>query len=129
MATQKVSTVAKRLTWLMNDRGMKQKDILECVKPYCEQRGVKLDKSHLSQYVNGGISPSAEKLTILAVALGVSEAWLLGYDVPMVDIYTGQNKSVYIDMMTAAMNRMDMDEQNRIVQMARIMFPDAFEEK
>jgi hypothetical protein len=24
---------------------------------------------------------------------------------------------------------MDMDEQNRIVQMARIMFPDAFEEK
>jgi hypothetical protein len=37
----------------------------------------------LSQYVSGKAVPRQDKLTVLGLGLGVSEAWLMGYDVPM----------------------------------------------
>ena len=40
-------------------------------------------KSTMSQYLSGKREAKADKIFILAKALGVSEAWLLGYDVPM----------------------------------------------
>ena len=58
-------------------------DVLEAAKPYCEKYGIKLTKSDLSQYVSGKFEPRQEKLTILSLALSVSEAWLMGYDVSM----------------------------------------------
>lgn len=67
----------------MNERGLKQVDILELAKPYCEKYGVKLNKNDLSQYVNGKNEPGQLKLSILGLALNVSEAWLMGYDVPI----------------------------------------------
>lgn len=47
----------------------------------CEKTGI--PKSAMSQYVNGTISPKDERLGLLANALGVSPAWLKGYDTPM----------------------------------------------
>ena len=44
-----------------------------------------MSKSHLSQYVNGKSQPDQHKLYLLAKTLKVSEAWLLGYDVPKED--------------------------------------------
>lgn len=76
----KVST-AERLNQLMSERGIKQVDILDACKPYCEKYGVKIDKSHLSQYVSGAVQPGQDKLSILGMALNVSEAWLMGYNV------------------------------------------------
>lgn len=38
-------------------------------------------KNDLSQYVSGKVEPRQEKLTILGLALNVSETWLMGYDV------------------------------------------------
>lgn len=75
-------TTSDRLREIMNNRGLRQVDILDMVKPYCEQYGVRLGKNDLSQYVNGKVEPRQEKLTVLGLALGVSEAWLMGYDVP-----------------------------------------------
>lgn len=40
-----------------------------------------ISRSSLSRYLAGDYEPNADKLHRLAVALGVSEAWLLGYDV------------------------------------------------
>lgn len=77
----KVSNTAARLRSLMNERGIRQVDILTASKPFCEKYGVKLAKNDLSQYVNGKVEPGQEKLTILGLALNVSEAWLMGYDV------------------------------------------------
>lgn len=74
-------TTSDRLREVMKKRGLRQVDILDMVKPYCEQYGVRLGKNDLSQYVNGKVEPRQEKLTILGLALGVSEAWLMGYDV------------------------------------------------
>ena len=47
----------------------------------CELTGI--PKSAMSQYVSGIITPKDDRLSRLANALGVSPAWLKGYDVPM----------------------------------------------
>ena len=61
----------------------RQIDILNLCKPYCEKYNVKVDKNHISQYINGKAEPRQDKLSILAMALDVDEAWLIGFDVPM----------------------------------------------
>ena len=53
----KVSNTAARLRSLMNERGIRQVDILTASKPFCEKYGVKLAKNDLSQYVNGKVEP------------------------------------------------------------------------
>ncbi len=78
----KKKSTADRLKQIMQARGLRQIDILEATKPYCEKYGVRLGKNDLSQYVNGKVDPGQEKLTVLGLALNVSEAWLMGYDVP-----------------------------------------------
>lgn len=78
-----METTAIRLRRIMEERGLKQRDILEKAAPYCEKYKIKLNKSDLSQFVNGKVVPGQWKLTILGMALGVSETWLMGYDVPM----------------------------------------------
>ena len=78
-----METTALRLRRIMEERGLKQRDILEKAAPYCEKYKIKLNKSDLSQFVNGKVVPGQWKLTILGMALGVSETWLMGYDGPM----------------------------------------------
>ena len=92
----KITTTAKRLKEIMTVRGLKQVDIVRLAKPYCEKYGVRLERNDLSQYVNGKSEPNQEKLTILGLALGVSEPWLMGYDVPMKNenLPEGVNKGV-----------------------------------
>lgn len=76
-------TTSDRLKHLMSARNLKQADIIRAVEPFCRKYNVRLGKSILSQYISGGVEPRHEKLTILGMALGVSEVWLMGYDVPM----------------------------------------------
>lgn len=61
---------------------MKQVEILEACKPFCEKYNVKLQKNDLSQYVSGKAEPRQDKLTILGLALNVNEVWLMGYNIP-----------------------------------------------
>lgn len=77
----KKHTTAERLKTIMQERDLKQADILRLAEPYCVKYGIPLRKNDLSQYVNGKNEPGQFKLTILAQALDVSEAWLMGYDV------------------------------------------------
>lgn len=79
----KSSSTSERLKQIMNERSLRQVDILEAAKPFCEKYGVKLAKNDLSQYVSGKVEPGQEKLTVLGLVLNVSETWLMGYDVPM----------------------------------------------
>lgn len=75
-------TTADRLKQIMSERGLKQVDILEACKPYCERYRVQLKKNDLSQYVSGKVEPKQDKLSILGMALNVNEVWLMGYNVP-----------------------------------------------
>lgn len=81
--TERVSNTSKRLRELMHERGLRQVDIINRCKPYCDEYHILINKAHMSLYVNGTVEPSQGKLFILGLALGVSEAWLMGYDVPM----------------------------------------------
>ena len=60
-------TPAERLRFLMELRRMNQSDILRLAEPICQERGIKLYKSKLSQYISGDFNP----------------AWIAGYDVQM----------------------------------------------
>lgn len=73
---------ADRIRELMLEKQWKQVDIINNSKPFQEKLGVKLGKSALSQYVNGVQAPDQKKLALLALTFDVSEAWLMGYDVP-----------------------------------------------
>lgn len=79
----KKSNTSERLKYIINERGLKQVDIIRLAEPYCNKYDIKLGKNDLSQYVSGKVEPSQPKLTILALALNVSEVWLMGYDVPI----------------------------------------------
>lgn len=70
-----------RLHQIMEERNLRQIDILNRCDPYCKKYNVKINKSDLSQYVSGKVEPSQEKLVILGMALNVTEAWLMGLDV------------------------------------------------
>ena len=70
-----------RLKKLMDERKLKQVDILNLSLPYCKKYNIKMNKSDISQYVSGKVEPSQEKLVVLGMALDVSEAWLMGFDV------------------------------------------------
>lgn len=76
-------STATRLKRLLAERGLKQVDIIEKAEPFCKKYGIKLTKSDLSQYVSGKVAPGQDKLSIIGMTLDVSEAWLMGYDVPM----------------------------------------------
>lgn len=77
------NTTAARLQQVMNERNLKQVDVISLSKVHQKELGVKLGKSALSQYINGKSTPDQEKLVLLARTLGVSEAWLMGYDATM----------------------------------------------
>lgn len=79
MKTYKTSD---RIRALMIEKNWKQVDIIKKSIPFQEKLGIKLGKSALSQYVNGVQSPNQKKLSLLALTFNVSEAWLMGYEVP-----------------------------------------------
>lgn len=77
---EKVSS-SERFKTLMDERNLRQVDILNLVLPYCKKYNVKMNKSDISQYVSGKTEPSQEKLVVLGMALNVSESWLMGFNV------------------------------------------------
>ena len=69
-----ISGFSTRLKEAMSLKGLKQVEL-------CEKTGI--GKSSMSHYINGTHSPTTDRVYLIAKALGVNEAWLLGYDVPM----------------------------------------------
>ena len=71
-----------RLNEVMQERSLKQVDILRLAKPFCEKYRERLGRNDLSQYVSGKTEPGQRKLFILGKALNLNPAWLMGLDVP-----------------------------------------------
>jgi len=76
------SSTSERLREIMRERNIKQADIVRLAEPYCAKFRQKLGRNDISQFVSGKVKPGQWRLTILGLALNVSEAWLMGYDVP-----------------------------------------------
>lgn len=70
----KKKELCDRLQEAMNIRGLRAVDIVE-------KTGI--PKGTISYYISGKTEPKSDRLYLIAQALDVSEAWLLGYDVPM----------------------------------------------
>lgn len=81
-------STATRLKKIMNERNLKQADIIRKCEPisnkyyFGDGKKVKITKSDLSQWISGKYEPGQWKLTILSEALNVNPAWLMGFDVP-----------------------------------------------
>ena len=89
-----------RLRQAMNEKGYRQIDLVEKYEDYCKKNNIdnlKLSRSHLSMYLSGKFEPSSPRIAILAKILDVSEAWLIGYDVPKGTPSLDKNKQ-YIDV-------------------------------
>lgn len=63
-----------RLAAALSLRGLRAADL-------CERTGI--PKGAVSYYLSGKSKPKSDRLYEIARALSVSEAWLLGFDVPM----------------------------------------------
>lgn len=74
MENQTGNQFSERLAQAMEDKGLKQVDIIRAA----EARGEKLGKSHISQYVSGKTMPRDNILQLLADILGVDKEWLRG---------------------------------------------------
>ena len=66
-------TIAHRLREALDAAGKKQVDLV---------RETGLDRGSISSYLSGKYEPKQKAIYLMAQALDVSEAWLLGYDVP-----------------------------------------------
>jgi len=66
---------------IMVREGLRQIDIVEKCQPFCRKYNVRLGKEDISQYINKKAKPNQDRVAILAMALGVSEAYLMGFDV------------------------------------------------
>lgn len=76
------ATTAERLNQLMKERNLRQVDVLALIEPWARKYNVPFYKQNLSLYLKGTVEPNQDKLILLAKALNVSEAWLMGFDVP-----------------------------------------------
>lgn len=69
-----MSSFSERLKKAMANKGMRQSELSQITG---------LDKSLISNYLKGTYQAKQNNLHLIALALNVSEAWLMGYDVPM----------------------------------------------
>ncbi len=79
-----MASFAERLKKAMELKGLKQADVIRLAEPVGEPSGIRIGKSHMSQYVSGKTEPRRDILKVLAQTLGVDLMWLEGEDVPMV---------------------------------------------
>lgn len=70
----KVSNSKERIRELMSFYGINQTEL-------CKRTGIQ--KSALSNYLNGDREPRQDQISLICDPFGVSPAWLMGYDVPM----------------------------------------------
>ena len=72
--TERVARLQDRLKEALVVRGIKAIELSEKSD---------IPKGAISYYLSGKSSPKADRLNLICSTLNVSEAWMLGYDVPM----------------------------------------------
>ena len=80
--TNRKTKCAERIVQALIATGMKQSEL-------CRLTGI--PKSAMSQYIKGSFEPKQDRIYKIAEALRVSEAWLMGFDVPMKKTIYGES--------------------------------------
>lgn len=120
-----METTSTRLKKIMQERDLRQVDILRLAEPYCTESNIKLTKSDMSQFVSGKVVPGQWKLTLLGKALNVSEAWLMGLDVPM-ERRTNKNQADHNDQpdreeFIRLFETLNQENRQRILDLMRVL--------
>ena len=115
MYEERKSNCSERIATALAIRNMKQSELCEITK---------IPKSAISQYISGSFEPKQDRIYLIAQALDVSEAWLMGYDVPMdrgkknspdkVELTEGEK------MLLDLFKRVPEDKQKMVLQMIRV---------
>ena len=74
MAAKVVEPCSVRLRKALSMRNMRQADL-------CEKTNI--PKSAISHYLSGSFVPKQDRAYVIAQALNVNPAWLMGFDAPM----------------------------------------------
>jgi transcriptional regulator with XRE-family HTH domain len=74
MYSERIESCGKRIAKALAIRNVRQADLAQMAK---------IPKSSLSLYLKDAYEPKQDRIFLIAQALHVSEAWLMGYDVPM----------------------------------------------
>lgn len=137
MYKERVETCGQRIAKALKIRGIRQADLC---------KNAKVPKSSLSLYLSGAYEPKQNRIYDMAKALDVSEAWLMGYDVPMdkneknppeepkltegekkwMELYhrlSGETRELLIHTM-GAFDRLPKDKQKLALQMIRVALED-----
>ncbi len=104
-----MSSSKNRFSELMDYFKIKQIDI-------AQKTGI--PKSAISMYTNGQRTPRQNRLTIIADAYGLNEAWLMGYDVPM---FKDENEEKNIGEMLGELFQTDSMGLTKLIQIFRKM--------
>lgn len=83
MAQESKEELKNRLREALDEANMKPSQLSEITG---------IPKSMLSYYLNGRTKPKADRIYKISKALNVSEAWLLGYDVPKQKSFENTNR-------------------------------------
>ena len=110
------NTCGERIKRALYIRGMKQSELCEITK---------IPKSAISQYISGAFEPKQDRIYLMAQALNVSEAWLMGLDVPMERQVkkaspSESNLSEGEKMILELFRRVPEDKQELVLQMIRV---------
>lgn len=106
-----------RLKKIMEEKKLRQVDLLEMVRPFCEKYNVKINKSDISQYLSGKVKPGQEKLSMLGMALNINETWLMGYDVPKEKQFNIENLNLSNEEKTLLknFNKLDTEDKDKVI--------------
>ena len=74
MYSERIESCGKRIAKALEMRDVRQSDLAQITG---------IPKSSLSLYLKDAYEPKQDRIYTIAKALRVSEAWLMGYDVPM----------------------------------------------
>lgn len=117
MSKGKIAKTSDRLREAMTSAGKKQADLV---------RETGLDRGSISSYLSDKYEPKQNAINKLAIALGVSEMWLWGYDVPkertaeqkkndvIVDIVMKLRKDDELLSMMEQISKLDVDKRKAI---------------
>lgn len=112
-----MKTIAQRLQEALQIRDMKQVDI---------SKATGIPKGSISQYVSGYVEPKQDRIYLLAKALNVQEAWLLGFDVEM-NRTENANLSLFPEDVSVRKELIDIidamnnDQLNMLLGMAKVL--------
>lgn len=105
----------ERIKKALRIKGMRQADLCQITK---------IPKSAISQYISGAFEPKQDRIYLISKALNVSEAWLMGFDVPIERVPIAPPEEPKLsegeEMLLDLFRRVPEEQQQLVLQMIRV---------